>query len=61
MRTLTAGIAIPMVALVGCNTPVSDPLSSWNEGAAKQSIVEFVESVTDQGSSAYVAPAERIA
>ena len=38
-----------------------DPLASWNEGKAKQSIVEFVTKVTTDGSPDFVAPAERIA
>jgi phosphoserine phosphatase len=37
-----------------------DPLPSWNEGAAKRAVLEFVESVTGPGAS-YVPPAERIA
>jgi phosphoserine phosphatase len=36
-------------------------LPSWNEGAARQAIVNFVERTTDPASSDYVAPAERIA
>jgi phosphoserine phosphatase len=39
----------------------AEPLPSWNQGPAKQSITEFVASVTDNGASTYVAPAERIA
>jgi phosphoserine phosphatase len=38
-----------------------DPLASWNDGAAKQSIVAFVERVTEQGSPAFVPPAKRAA
>ena len=38
-----------------------DPLASWNDGTAKQSIVDFVAAVTDKGGSDYVPPAERIA
>ena len=38
-----------------------DPLPSWNDGASKQSIVTFVESVTDSGKESYVKPEERIA
>src|SRR6478672_2251718 len=37
------------------------PLPSWNEGAAKKSIIEFVEKVTKEGSSDFVPPNERIA
>ena len=38
-----------------------DPLASWNDGTAKQAIVDFVAAVTDKGGSDYVPPAERIA
>jgi phosphoserine phosphatase len=38
-----------------------DPLPSWNEGASKSAIVEFVEAVTTEGGAEYVAPAGRIA
>jgi len=39
----------------------TDPLSSWNDGNAKQAIVDFVQATTRQGSPQFVAPAERIA
>jgi phosphoserine phosphatase len=39
----------------------ADPLPSWNDGAAKQGIISFVEKVTKEGSPAFVPPAERIA
>jgi hypothetical protein len=39
----------------------TDPLPSWNDGPAKQSIVEFVERVTKRGSPDFVPVAERIA
>lgn len=39
----------------------ADPLPSWNNGAAKESIVEFVAKVTKRGSPDFVPPAERIA
>ncbi len=38
-----------------------DALSSWNDGAAKQAIVDFVSAVTEEGGADYVAPADRIA
>ncbi|MEJ2580228.1 MAG: HAD family hydrolase [Acidobacteriota bacterium] len=38
-----------------------DPLSSWNEGAAKQAIVDFVARVTDPAGPDFVPEAERIA
>jgi hypothetical protein len=38
-----------------------DPLPSWNDGKAKQAIVDFVAKVTKEGSPDFVPPAERIA
>ena len=38
-----------------------DLLSSWHEGKSKQSIIEFVNKVTDKNSPEFVIPAERIA
>jgi len=39
----------------------NDPLPSWNDGAAKQAIVDFVQATTTQGSPQFVPSAERIA
>lgn len=39
----------------------TDPLPSWNDGASKQAIVDFVTAVTTDGGPDYVAPADRIA
>ena len=39
----------------------SDPLFSWNKGAAKTAVIDFVRSVTTKGDSSYVDPAFRIA
>jgi hypothetical protein len=39
----------------------ADPLPSWNDGKAKQSIVGFVAKVTKKGSPDFVPVAERIA
>jgi phosphoglycolate phosphatase-like HAD superfamily hydrolase len=39
----------------------ADPLPSWNDGKAKQSIIEFVAKATTKGSPDFVSPAERIA
>jgi phosphoserine phosphatase len=38
-----------------------DPLPSWNNGQAKQAILEFVKATTIQGSPQFVPPEERIA
>ena len=39
----------------------TDPLPSWNDGAAKKAIVDFVGRVTREGGPDFVPPAERIA
>ena len=39
----------------------ANPLQSWNDGAAKTAILEFVAAVTNKNGSDYVEPAERIA
>jgi hypothetical protein len=42
-------------------TVFADPLPSWNDGPAKQAIVEFVRTVTDKSSPNYVSPEQRVA
>jgi len=37
------------------------PLASWNDGPAKQAILDFVRSTTDQASTKFVKPEDRIA
>src|SRR5881227_564067 len=58
-------IAAALVSALALATTVArataDPLPSWNDGAAKQSIVEFVAKVTKEGSPDFVPPEERIA
>lgn len=39
----------------------TDPLPSWNDGPAKQAIVELVKATTDKASPNFVAPEARIA
>lgn len=39
----------------------ADALPSWNDGPAKQAIVDFVKKTTTEGSASFVPPAERIA
>ena len=43
------------------STASADSLTSWNDGPAKQSIIDFVEAVTTEGSPDFVPEAERIA
>jgi len=42
-------------------TKYGDPLPSWNDGATKQSIVDFVNDVTNETSPNFVNPKDRIA
>ena len=39
----------------------TDPLLSWNDGAAKKAIVEFVKTTTEKSSPKFVPPDARIA
>jgi phosphoserine phosphatase len=43
------------------NETQTEPLPSWNEGAAKESIFRFVEAVTTEGGAEFVPPLDRIA
>src|SRR5262245_51843388 len=54
------GSAGPLTSAFAQSAPV-DPLPSWNEGAAKKSIVDFVTRVTTDFGNDFVPPAERIA
>jgi len=40
---------------------VLEPLPSWNEGANKKAIVDFVTGVTTEGSTSFIKPEDRIA
>ena len=40
---------------------MQDPLPSWNEGKTKQSIIDFVNTVTNESSPNFVNPGDRIA
>lgn len=57
MKTITTLIA----TVAFCSQALSgDPLPSWNDTAAKESIIAFVAKVTKKGSPDFVQPAERI-
>ncbi len=46
---------------IGMTTAVADPLPSWNDTEAKDRIIGFVDTVTDTGSTEFVATGDRIA
>ena len=64
--------ALPLAFVVGCaggsdstpgeaSRPAREALPSWNDGAPKEAILEFVAAVTDEDGGDYVEPSERIA
>jgi phosphoserine phosphatase len=62
VRTLRSLAAVLVLVVTGHRTArAQDPLPSWNDGAAKKAIVEFVQMTTAQGSPKFVPPEERVA
>lgn len=59
-RSRTA-LLLCLALLVAHDAIYAAPLASWNEGAAKHAIFEFVEQTTRKGSADYVPERERIA
>jgi phosphoglycolate phosphatase-like HAD superfamily hydrolase len=57
-RVLAFGVLLALCAHANAQ---ADPLPSWNDGAAKQAIVSFVQTTTDPASPKYVLPEARIA
>ena len=60
-RNLLAIVLVCAVAFAATIAHAADPLPSWNDGPAKQSILTFVEKVTKPGSPEFVSVPERIA
>jgi hypothetical protein len=55
-------LALCGLLLVGVRAHAqTDPLPSWNDGAAKQAIIAFVQATTDTSSPKFVPPEARIA
>ena len=59
--TRRAASASSSLALATAPAAAQDPLPSWNDGAPKKAIVEFVAKVTKTGGPDFVPPAQRIA
>jgi phosphoserine phosphatase len=55
--------ALLVIIVLTCRSSAAfaQALPSWNDTAAKTAIMEFVEAVSEENSSKYVPPAERIA
>jgi phosphoglycolate phosphatase-like HAD superfamily hydrolase len=54
-------VLVSTLVLISNLAHAADPLPSWNESKAKQSVVAFVEKVTREGSPDFVPIAQRIA
>src|SRR2546421_10602138 len=59
LKSLVVAVTLTVISLSLARA--DDPLASWNEGPAKQAIVEFVKTSTTQGSPQFVPPEARIA
>jgi hypothetical protein len=57
-RLFALGAVLALSARANAQT---DPLPSWNDGAAKQAIIDFVMDTTAQGGPNFVPPEDRIA
>ena len=60
-QTILAAALVGVVAFTSTIARAQDPLPSWNDGAAKKSINDFVVKTTTAGSPDFVPPEERIA
>lgn len=73
IRVLQFFIALTFLTTFGCNEPSQkdpgqavsseaiDPLPSWNEGATKDAITDFVQKATEVGGAGFIPEADRIA
>src|SRR5438034_8388250 len=62
MKPIRSTFALLAIVVAGLTTTYAqDPLPSWNDGPAKQAIVEFVKATTTQGTPQFVPAEERIA
>jgi phosphoglycolate phosphatase-like HAD superfamily hydrolase len=65
-RPIASRVVTTILVLVAALLPAfghaqTDPLPSWNEGAARKAIVDFVQATTTPGNASFVPPEERIA
>ena len=61
MALLPALSAIPLTGIAQAQTTQGSTLASWNDGPAKQAILDFVRATTQQASPKFFPPEERIA
>lgn len=63
LRRIRGNTVIALLSLVSLTRPAigqTDPLPSWNEGAAKKAIIDFVTETTVKDGKKFVSPAKRI-
>jgi phosphoglycolate phosphatase-like HAD superfamily hydrolase len=60
-RTTVIAFVLAFTSVIAAAAQAADPLPSWNDGKARQSIVAFVQKVTTAGSPDFVPVPERIA
>ncbi len=60
-RVMTFAICAMLLIAAQPYAQSSDPLPSWNDGPAKQAIIQFVQDTTDTSSPKFVPPEDRIA
>jgi phosphoglycolate phosphatase-like HAD superfamily hydrolase len=62
-QILSAGVLAMTAGFAFSTRPAqqTDPLPSWNDGAAKRAIIDFVRVTTDTASAKFVPPEQRIA
>jgi len=62
MKTIRNKFLLLAIVIAGLTTAYAqDPLPSWNDGPAKQAIIDFVKATTETGGANFVAPEERVA
>jgi phosphoserine phosphatase len=61
LTSTAAAFVLGALILVPAAFAADDPLPSWNDGANKQAIVDFVAAVTTEGGADFVAVPDRIA
>ena len=61
VRCVALGVALLICGMAPGGAAGADPLPSWNDGATKQSIIDYVARVTKEGGPDFVAPKDRLA
>src|SRR5262245_47048023 len=60
-KVALVSIAVVAVGFAATVASAQDPLPSWNDGPAKQAILEFVKTTTTEGGPQFVQPEARVA